>query len=203
MLDSLITSKTRIKLLCKFFLNPEARSYLRELSDEFGESTNAVRVELNRLEKAGLLASETEGRTKVFSANTQHTLFPEIHNLVRKTLGIDQLVERVLSRIGNLHMRNYEVTESSEKRIAGNLDLERADVSWRLSIDNKDLPSEVREKGKTTFRSILVDGEEVEFTEGFTDLHTEVYRDILAGGGFGLEDARPSIELVSLLRKQK
>jgi DNA-binding transcriptional ArsR family regulator len=103
-LDSLITSKTRIKLLCKFFLNPEARSYLRELSDEFGESTNAVRVELNRLEKAGLLASETEGRTKVFSANTQHTLFPEIHNLVRKTLGIDQLVERVLSRIGNLHM---------------------------------------------------------------------------------------------------
>lgn len=100
-------------------------------------------------------------------------------------------------------MKNYEVAESSERRIAGNLDLERADVSWRLSIDNNDLPSDVREKGKTTFRSILVDGEEVEFTEGFTDLHTEVYRDILAGGGFGLKDARPSIELVSLLRNHK
>jgi len=64
-LDSLITSQTRVKLLLKFFLNPERRSYLRELAEEFGESTNSVRVELNRLNEAGLLTSFDEGRTKV------------------------------------------------------------------------------------------------------------------------------------------
>jgi len=74
-LDSLITSQTRVKLLLKFFLNPESRSYLRELADEFGESTNSVRVELNRLSEAGLLTSAGEGRTKVYRANTNHPPF--------------------------------------------------------------------------------------------------------------------------------
>jgi hypothetical protein len=61
LLDSLITSKTRVKLLLKFFLNPETKAYLRGLSDEFGESSNGVRLELNRLTKAGLLTSESDG----------------------------------------------------------------------------------------------------------------------------------------------
>ena len=69
MLDSLITSKTRIKLLLKFFLNPESKSYLRELAEEFGESTNAVRLELNRLAEAGLLETTENGRTKVYQSN--------------------------------------------------------------------------------------------------------------------------------------
>ncbi|MDD3425572.1 MAG: winged helix-turn-helix domain-containing protein, partial [Aminobacterium sp.] len=88
MIDSLITSKTRVKLLLKFFLNPENRSYLRELADEFGESTNSVRVELNRLTDAGLLESHDEGRTKLYKANTKHPLFSEIRAIVTKTLGI-------------------------------------------------------------------------------------------------------------------
>jgi len=92
MLDSLITSKTRIKLLLKFFLNSETKAYLRGLAEELGESTNAVRVELNRLTKAGLLEICVDGRTKLYQANTKHTLFPELHSLVRKYLGIDQLV---------------------------------------------------------------------------------------------------------------
>ncbi len=104
MIDSLITSKTRVKLLLKFFLNPENRSYLRELADEFGESTNSVRVELNRLTDAGLLESHDEGRTKLYKANTKHPLFPEIRAIVAKTLGIDQLVDQVIKRLGNVEL---------------------------------------------------------------------------------------------------
>ena len=71
MLDTLITSKTRVKLLMKFFLNPGTRTYLRELAAEFGESTNSVRVELNRLSKGKLLSSEYAGRTIEYRANSK------------------------------------------------------------------------------------------------------------------------------------
>lgn len=104
MLDSLITSKTRIKLLLKFFLNPGTGSYLRELAQEFGESTNSIRVELNRLTEADLLESQEEGRTKVYRANEMHPLFPEIQKIVTKTVGLDRLVEQVISRVGNVEL---------------------------------------------------------------------------------------------------
>ena len=104
MLDSLITSKTRIKLLLKFFLNSETKAYLRGLAEELGESTNAVRVELNRLTKAGLLQISSDGRTKLYRANTEHTLFPELNSLVRKYLGIDQVVDNVLVQLGTVEL---------------------------------------------------------------------------------------------------
>ncbi|MDI9369980.1 MAG: ArsR family transcriptional regulator [Synergistaceae bacterium] len=104
MLESLITSKTRVKLLLKFFLNPSTSAYLRALADEFGESTNGVRVELNRLLGAGLLECADEGRTKVYRANTKHPLFPELQAIASKTLGIDQVVEHVISRLGNVEL---------------------------------------------------------------------------------------------------
>jgi UDP-N-acetyl-2-amino-2-deoxyglucuronate dehydrogenase len=85
------------------------------------------------------------------------------------------------------------------ERAAGSLECERADVSWFLSLDRNDLPDSVKGK-KTTFRSITVDGEEVEFSEGFTDLHTRSYEEIIAGRGFGLDDVRPSIDIVSTFR---
>lgn len=85
------------------------------------------------------------------------------------------------------------------ERAAGSLECERADVSWFLSIDRNDLPDTVKGK-KTTFRSITVDGEEVEFSEGFTDLHTRSYEEIIAGRGFGIEEVRPSIDIVSTFR---
>lgn len=96
--------------------------------------------------------------------------------------------------------RGLEVMEMSPQRASGRLDLDRADVTWRLSVEASDLPAEAIDKGARTFRAIRVDGEEVEFSEGFTDLHTESYREILAGRGFGLDDARPAIELVHDLR---
>lgn len=105
MLDSLITSKTRIKLLLKFFANPDTTAYLRSLADEFGESTNSVRVELNRLADANLLTSRDEGRTKVYQANPKHPLFYEVQSMVRKFMGIDQLSTIIfdkVSALGNL-----------------------------------------------------------------------------------------------------
>lgn len=102
MLDTLITSKTRIKLLTKFFLNPQAKAYLRGLEESFGESSNAVRVELNRFEHAGLLNSTMEGNRKVYTANTKHPLFPDIHNILRKHLGIDNIIEEVTRKLGRV-----------------------------------------------------------------------------------------------------
>ncbi len=98
--------------------------------------------------------------------------------------------------------RRAEVDVNERDRIGGSMELERADVSWFLSIDAADLPESVRGTA-STYRSIVVDGEEIEFSTGFRDLHTDVYRDILDGGGFGIEDARPSIELVHALRTTK
>jgi hypothetical protein len=102
MLESLITSKTRVKLLLKFFLNSQTKSYLRSLETEFGESTNSIRIELNRLENAGLLSFATEGNKKMFFANTQHPLFKDINNILRKFVGIDQIIDQITSQIGEL-----------------------------------------------------------------------------------------------------
>jgi UDP-N-acetyl-2-amino-2-deoxyglucuronate dehydrogenase len=90
------------------------------------------------------------------------------------------------------------VNESS--RMGGDLELENADVKWFLSTDREDLPPAVRDKGASTYRLITIDGEPVEFSEGFADLHTEVYRRALMGEGCGIEDARASIELVTRIR---
>ena len=104
MLDSLITSRTRIKLLLKFFLNSNARSYLRGLESEFGESSNAIRLELNRFEDAGLLTSEVVGNKKMFRANTRHPLYEDIHNIILKYIGLDQVVEKVARKLGEVQM---------------------------------------------------------------------------------------------------
>ncbi|WP_158824948.1 ArsR family transcriptional regulator [Mucilaginibacter lacusdianchii] len=103
MLDTLITSKTRLKLLLKFFLNGSTKSYLRGLESEFGESSNAIRIELNRFEEAGLLVSATEGNKKIYQANKKSSIFNDIHNLLIKFVGIDEIIEKVLRRIGDLH----------------------------------------------------------------------------------------------------
>ena len=102
MIETLISSKTRIKLLFKFFLNSNNTAYLRSLEQEFGESTNAIRVELNRLEKAGMLTSSNQGNKKVFQANQSHPLFDEIHNILRKHIGFDTIIENVISRLGEV-----------------------------------------------------------------------------------------------------
>lgn len=95
---------------------------------------------------------------------------------------------------------SIEIEEATPIKIKGELRLENANVRWFLSIDKKDLPKGSENKETPSFREITFNGESVEFSEGFTDLHTASYRDILQGNGFGIEDARPSIELVSKIR---
>jgi hypothetical protein len=102
MIETLISSKTRIKLLLKFFLNSSTRSYLRGLEAEFGESSNAIRVELNRLESAGLLQSDAVGNKKYFQANTSHPLFADIHNIILKYTGLDRIIDRIIEELGEL-----------------------------------------------------------------------------------------------------
>ncbi len=102
MLQTLITSRTRVKLLMKFFLNCRTTSYLRDLESEFGDSTNAIRLELNRLEQVGLLQSHREGNKKIFQANNKHPLYSDIHNLLLKHTGIDHVIDRVICKLGGL-----------------------------------------------------------------------------------------------------
>lgn len=103
LLEALITSKTRVKLLVKFFLNPSMQSYLRELSNEFGESTNGIRLELNRLTDAGLLETEKgKGNTIMYKAQKTHPLFNEISKMVAKYTGVNDLLSIVLESIGDL-----------------------------------------------------------------------------------------------------
>lgn len=102
MLDALITSKTRIKLLLKFFLNSGKQDYLRNLETELGDNTNSIRVELNKLEDAGLLKSFTRGNKKIFQSNTEHPLFSDINSILMKITGLDELMKRVLNNVGDL-----------------------------------------------------------------------------------------------------
>jgi UDP-N-acetyl-2-amino-2-deoxyglucuronate dehydrogenase len=97
-------------------------------------------------------------------------------------------------------VRNIQTIEYSPLKASGILKLEQAEVSWHLSLDENDLPEALKRKGKRTFRSIKVNDEEIDFTDGFTDLHTESYHQILEGNGFGIDDTRESIELTEQIR---
>ena len=88
--------------MLKFFLNSSTKSYLRGLAEEFEESTNAVRLELNRLEGAGMLISHPDGNKKIYQANIRHPLYNEVNGIVRKHLGIDKIVLNIIERLGDL-----------------------------------------------------------------------------------------------------
>ena len=118
----LISSKTRIKLLVRFFFNPKTRSYLRELAKEFSVSTNSVREELNQLTKTGLLNSQKDGRQVFYKANTKHPLFPELKSMVSKVMGIDQVIDGIVNRLGKLE-RAYLIDDYAEGKDSGIIDL--------------------------------------------------------------------------------
>lgn len=130
MIETLISSKTRIKLLLKFFLNGSNESYLRGLENEFGESTNGIRIELNRLSQAGMLECVTRGNKKFFKANQLHPLYKEIHNILLKHIGIDQIIERVICRLGEVrkvyltgHFANGLDSQIIDLMILGDIDI--------------------------------------------------------------------------------
>ena len=122
LLTGLISSKTRIKLLVKFFFNPDTRSYLRELSKEFDVSTNSVREELNQLTHVKLLNSKKNGRQVYYTANQGHPLFPELRSMVSKVMGIDHVIEGIVNRLGALEYA-YIIDDYAEGKDTGIIDL--------------------------------------------------------------------------------
>lgn len=106
----------------KFFLNPGNSAYLRGLENEFGESSNAIRLELNRFEKANMLVAHLKGNKKIFSVNAEHPLFSEIHSIVRKYFGLDVIVERIATRLGNLKVV-YLTGDIAKGKESGLIDL--------------------------------------------------------------------------------
>ncbi len=122
LLTGLISSKTRIKLLVRLFFNPATKAYLRELAKEFDVSTNAVREELNQLKKTKLLKTEKSGRQVFYMANTEHSLFPELKSMVSKVMGIDQVIDSIVQRLGNLE-KAYLIGDYAEGKDTGIIDL--------------------------------------------------------------------------------
>jgi len=118
----LISSKTRIKLLVRFFFNPGTRSYLRELAREFNVSTNAIREELNQLTETRLLSTEKNGRSVFYQANTGHPLFPELRSMVTKVMGLDQVMDSIITRLGELEQA-WLIDDYAEGRDTGIIDL--------------------------------------------------------------------------------
>jgi DNA-binding transcriptional ArsR family regulator len=122
MLSGLITSKIRIKLLMRLFLNPEQRAYLRELAEETESSPSHVKGELNNLTEAGLLNSNKSGRQIFFSANREHPLFDELHSMVHKAMGMDAILDSIIMRLGNLEAA-YVVGEYAAGKDTGIIDI--------------------------------------------------------------------------------
>ena len=106
----------------RFFFNPQTRSYLRELAKEFNVSSNAVREELNQLTRTNLLRSEKTGRQVFYQANTEHTLFPELKSMVGKVMGIDQVIDGIINRLGDLE-RAYLIDDYAEGKDTGIIDI--------------------------------------------------------------------------------
>ena len=118
----LIASKTRIKLLVRLFFNPGARSYLRELAKEFNTSTNAVREELNQLTRTKFLTFEKDGRQVYYKANRSHPLFPELRSMVNKVMGLDQVIDSIVTRLGDLEFA-FLLDDYAEGKDTGIMDL--------------------------------------------------------------------------------
>jgi hypothetical protein len=158
LIEALVTSKTRVKLLLKFFLNSNSSAYLRSLESEFGESSNAIRVELNRFEKAGLLMSFSQGNRKYYQADKTHPLFPDIHNIIKKYIGLDQVINKIVNKLGHLE-QVFLTGDYAEGKDNGIIDLifvgENIDTSYLLHLIEK-----AEGLIKRKLRYMVMDGEE-------------------------------------------
>jgi predicted DNA-binding protein YlxM (UPF0122 family) len=153
----LISSKTRIKLLVRLFFNPATRSYLRELAKEFNVSTNAVREELNQLTKSNLLKSEKNGRQVFYTANQDHPLFPELRSMVSKVMGLDQVIDSIVHRLGDLE-RAYLIDDYAEGKDTGIIDLLLVGKINHYQLN--DLSRKTERYIKRKIRSLVVSREE-------------------------------------------
>src|SRR5210317_1250308 len=136
--SGLITSKTRIKILMRLYLNPTRQAYLRELADEFSASPSQVREELRQLDEAGFLESHKNGRQILYQANQKHSLFKELQSMVQKAMGMDRILDSILERLGNLE-KAYLIDDYAEGKDTGIIDLVLVG-----NIDQKNLTDLVR-----------------------------------------------------------
>jgi UDP-N-acetyl-2-amino-2-deoxyglucuronate dehydrogenase len=192
-------------------INPWNLDALQELEAEYQGKVNTVlqlRLHPALMELHQALQGENSNRQQHDVTLTYVTArgawyhtswkgYPEKSGGIATNIGI-HLFDLLLWLFGQAG--DVVVYHSDQVRMSGFIDLEHARVRWFLSIDPADLPFQVTPGGKSTYRSISIDGQEVEFTEGFTSLHTRVYEETLAGRGFGINDARPSIDLVHRIR---
>lgn len=155
----LITSKMRIRILMRLFLNPDQRTYLRELATEFDASPSQVRDELNRMSDAGLLESNKNGRQTFYCANRSHPLFPELQSMIKKALGMDHIVESILQRLGDLEQA-FLVDDYAEGKDSGLVDLVLVGEIDKKNLD--DLVSKAERYIKRKIRTLVISREEHE-----------------------------------------
>ena len=153
----LISSKTRIKLLVRFFFNPQTQSYLRELAKEFNVSTNSVREELNQLTKTKLLKSQKRGRQVLYAANPKHPLFSDLKSMVAKVMGIDQVMDGIVNRLGDLE-KAYLIDDYAEGKDTGIIDLVLVGNIDEYHLN--DLSRKTERYIKRKIRSLVVNKEE-------------------------------------------
>jgi predicted DNA-binding protein YlxM (UPF0122 family) len=153
----IIASKTRIKLLVRLFFNPMTRSYLRELAKEFNVSTNAVREELNQLTKTEILKSEKNGRQVYYMANHEHPLFPELKSMVGKVMGLDQVIDGIVNRLGDLESA-YLIDDYAEGKDTGIIDLLLVGNIDQYHLN--DLSRKTERYIKRKIRSLVLNGDE-------------------------------------------
>lgn len=164
MLETLISNKTRIKLLLRFFLNPEMRAYLRGLGREFGESSNAVRIELNRFENAGLILSEKEGNRKYYRANEEYPLFRDLQQIAMKHFGLDQVVEKVVRKLGEVK-KVYLIGNMAKGQDAPIIDL--VIISQNLDrVYLTELTEKAEKKVGRKIRCLVLDTDETDVLSG-------------------------------------
>ena len=120
--DGLITSKMRIRIILRLFLNPEQKTYIRELAEEMEASPSQVSEELKKLSATGLLHTEKSGRQVNYSANQDHPLYPDLHSMVKKALGMDSILDSILERLGDLHLA-FLLDDYAQGKDTGLIDL--------------------------------------------------------------------------------
>lgn len=157
MLGSLITSKMRVQILMRLFLNPDSHAYLRELVQDFGASPGHVRSELQQLSEAGLLTSEKEGRQVHYRADRSHPLFPELQSMVRKALGMDRILDSIIERLGKLQAA-YLTGDYAQGKDTGVIDLVLVGDVNRRNLD--DLVTKTERYIQRRIRTLVVSRDE-------------------------------------------
>ncbi len=189
-------------------INPRSLDALEEIEHETGRSINTVlqlrfHPELMKLQKE-LRMSKGVHHVELTYVSSRGSWYQaswkgnqEKSGGISTNIGI-HLFDLLIWLFGSAGF--VKVYYADEKRVSGFIELEHARVSWFLSVDKNDLPAHIKSSEKLTYRSIVVDGKEIEFSNGFADLHTKVYQEVLGGRGFGIQVARPSVDLTHKIR---